>query len=315
MLFLSQADVRGLLDTDELIEALAVAFVALSEGLAPAPPRIAVHSAEGLLAAMPGHLAGAGLEVKLVTVFQHNHDRGLPSHQALIALFDDATGTPLALMDGTHITAARTAASAALAIRVLARDDAAVLAILGAGVEGRHHLEAVPRVRNFTDIRVANRTPARAAALAGLHPSARATASFEEAVRGADVVCCCTHAPEPVLRYGWLRPGTHVSSVGANFEGPELDHETVQSGRLVVESRAAFLPPPAGCVELQGMPAADAAELGEVISGRLPGRQTAEQVTVYKSMGHSVEDGAAAWLVYERALERGAGQVLNVAGV
>lgn len=314
MLFLNQADVRALLDPDELVDALAAAFVALSDGSASAPPRIAVRSADGLLGAMPAHLPGAGLAVKLVSVFPGNHDHSLPSHQALIVLFDDATGVPVAVMDGTHITAARTAGSAALATRVLAVEDAHVLAILGAGVEGRYHLDALPRVGDFTEIRIASRAAYRAVALARRHPLARAVSSFEEAVRGADVVCCCTHSAEPVLQYQWLCAGAHVNSIGANVDGPELDHDTVRKGRLVVESRVAFQPPPAGCAELQGLPADAAAELGEVISGRLPGRESAQQITVYKSMGHAVEDAAAARLVYGRAMQQGVGQQLSLNG-
>jgi ornithine cyclodeaminase/alanine dehydrogenase-like protein (mu-crystallin family) len=314
MLVLTQADVRALLDPDELVDALAAAFVALSDGAVSAPPRIAAASADGLLAAMPVHLPGAGLEVKVVSVFPGNHRSGLPSHQALIVLFDDATGTALAVMDGTHITAARTAGAAALATRVLAAEDAHVLAILGAGVEAAHHLDAVPRVRSFTEIRIANRTHERAVALAQHNPTARAVASFEEAVRGADVVCCCTHADEPVLHLRWLNGGTHVNSVGANFDGPELDEDTIRASRLVVESRVAFQPPPAGCVELQGIAPGSAAELGEVIAGRLPGRESAHQVTVYKSMGHAVEDAVAAHLVYERAMQRGVGRQLSLDG-
>jgi alanine dehydrogenase len=314
MLVLTQSDVRALLDPDELVDALAAAFVALSDGAVSVPPRIAAASTDGLLAAMPVHLPGANLEVKLVSVFPGNHDRGLPSHQALIALFDDATGTPLAVMDGTHITAARTAGAAALATRLLAVEDAQVLAILGAGVEGRYHLDAIPRVRNFTEIRIANRTHERAVALAQRNSMARAVASFEEAVRGADVVCCCTHAAEPVLHHRWLRGGAHVNSVGASFDGPELDDDTIRTARLVVESRVAFQPPPAGCLELQGMPPDAAAELGEVIAGRLPGRDSADQVTVYKSMGHAVEDAAAAHLVYERAMQRSIGRHLSLDG-
>ncbi len=311
MLFLDQADARELLDPDELVDALTAAFAALSDGLASAPPRIAARAPNGLLAAMPVHLPGAGLEVKLVSVFADNPEHGKPSHQALILLFDDSTGTPLAVMDGTHITAARTAGSAAVATRLLAVEDARVLAILGAGVEGRYHLDAIPRMRNFAEIRIANRTVEGAVALAERHPLARAVGSFEEAVRGADVVCCCTHSSEPVLRYEWLREGAHVNSVGANFDGPELDHNTVTKGRLVVESRVAFQPPPAGCVELQGIPADAAVELGEVISGRAAGRDSSQQITVYKSMGHAVEDAAAARLVYERAVQQGAGQALS----
>jgi alanine dehydrogenase len=314
MLFLDQADVRALLDPDELVDTLAAAFVALSEGLTNAPPRIAATSPSGLLAAMLVHLPSAGLGVKLVSVFPGNHDRSLPSHQALIVLFDDTTGELVAMMDGTHITAARTAGSAALSTRVLAVEDARVLTILGAGVEGQSHLDAITRVRKFAEIRIANRTPERATALAERHPLARPVSTFEEAVRGADVVCCCTHSPNPVLQYGWLRPGAHVTSVGANFDGPELDHDTISSSRLVVESRVAMQPPPAGCIELQGMAADSVVELGEVISGKLPGRDSSQQITVYKSMGHAAEDAAAARLVYDRAVKQGSGQEISLNG-
>jgi ornithine cyclodeaminase/alanine dehydrogenase-like protein (mu-crystallin family) len=129
--------------------------------------------------------------------------------------------------------------------------------------------------------------------------------SFEEAVRGADVVCCCTDSATPILDFSWLSPGVHVTSVGS---GAELDPETVRRGRLFVESRVAFQPPPAGTAELAGLDPSRAAELGEVVAGTAPGRQDPDEVTVYKSMGHAVEDAAAAGLVYRRAQREGAGQ-------
>jgi ornithine cyclodeaminase/alanine dehydrogenase-like protein (mu-crystallin family) len=215
-------------------------------------------------------------------------------------------------MDGRHITAVRTGAAAAVAAGALARADAEVLAILGAGVQGRSHLEALPRVRDFRDIRVASRTPAHAAALASLHPAARPVGSFQEAVEGADVVCCCTDAREPVLEAAWLAPGTHVSSVGGTF-GPELDAGTVRAGRVFVEWRgAALAPPPAGAHELQGLGGDAVTELGEVLAGSRPGRTSGEEITVYKSTGHAVEDAAAARLVYERARKAGAGLAVEL---
>jgi alanine dehydrogenase len=245
-------------------------------------------------------------------VFPGNHQRGTPSHQALIALFDPADGTPLALLDGTRITAARTGAAAAVAAGALARPDAAVLAILGAGVQGHSHLEAFPLVRDFGEIRVASRTPGHARALAEGHPMARAAGSFQEAVAGADVVCCCTDAREPILEAGWLAPGAHVSSVGGTF-GPELDPEIVRSSRVFVEWRgAATNRPPAGAHDLQGLDPAAVTEIGEVLAGTRPGRTSRDQVTVYKSTGHAVEDAAAAGLVYRRALETGTGTSITI---
>ena len=298
MLVLSQEEVERLLDVDQLLDALERAFVELSAGRASVPPRIAAFSERGLLGAMPGYVDGV-LAAKLVTLFP-DHE---PSHQALIAVFDAETGTPTAVMDGTHITAVRTGGGSAVATRALARDDARVLTILGAGVQGRSHLDAVGRVRDFQEVRIASRNPEHAHAFAE-ETGATAVDTFEEAVAGADVVCACTSTAEPVLRRDWLDPGTHVTSVGSSMDGPELDRETVTAGLLVIESRVAFQPPPAGSHELQGLDPSVAVELGEVLSGSHPGRTSAEEITVYKSMGHAVEDAAAAAIVLERAKTR-----------
>jgi ornithine cyclodeaminase/alanine dehydrogenase-like protein (mu-crystallin family) len=307
LLYLSRADVERLLDLDALVTILGEAFRALSAGRASTPPRTAARSAAGMLGVMPGFVPGLGLEAKLVSVFPGNHEAGLPSHQALIALFDGEVGRPLAVMDGTYITAVRTAAASALSARLLARPEARVLAILGAGVQGAAHLQALVRAGRFDEVRIASRSHDHAEALASRNPLARAMRSFEDAVRGADLVCCCTDAPEPILRHAWLAAGTHVTSVGANTRGPELDPETVRAGRLFVESRVAFEPPPAGTAELAGLDPSLAAELGEVVSGKAPGRTSEAEITVYKSMGHAVEDAAAARLVYDRALAEGGG--------
>lgn len=306
MLFLAQTEVRRLLDLGLLIDSLERAFVELSAGRASVPPRTAaLVQGRGFLGAMPGYFDGV-LETKLVSVFADNHAVGLPTHQALIALFDDQTGSPLAVMDGTAITAVRTGAASAVATRALARKDSRVLAILGAGVQARSHVEAVTRVRNFAEIRIASRTRAHAEAIAE-ELGAVVSTSFEEAVRGADVICACTDADEPVLRREWLAGGEHVNSVGVSKEGPELDRATVQAGLLVVESRVAFEPYPAGAHELQGLDPEDAAELGEVLAATRDGRTSPEQITVYKSMGHAVEDASAAGIVYSRARELGVG--------
>jgi ornithine cyclodeaminase len=305
MLVLTRAQVRELLDLDLLLDALERAFVELSAGRTSVPPRIAANTQRGFLAAMPGYADGV-LETKLVSVFPGNHAAGLPSHQATIAVFDDETGTPLALLDGTEITATRTGASSAVSTRALAREDARVLAVLGAGVQGRSHIEAARRVRDLEEIRVASRNADHARALAE-EVGGVAFDSFEYAVSGADVVCACTDAGEPVLRADWLGPGTHVTSVGASREGPELDQATVTAGLLVVESCVAFEPYPAGAHELQGLDPDSAVELGEVLAGTREGRTSSERITVYKSMGHAVEDVAAAGLVYRRAREQGIG--------
>ncbi len=313
LLFLSRVDVERVLDVDTMLEALAQALVAHSSGQASVPPRVAVRIGErGLLGVMPGYIPSVALETKLVSVFPENDAHGMPSHQALIALFDENDGTPLALMDGTYITAIRTGGAAAVATRILSREDATVLAILGAGTQGRSHLETFPRVRDFNEIRIASRNHHRARELAGHHPNARAVESFEEAVRGADVVACCTDAREPILRLGWLAPGVHVSAIGGTF-GRELDAETVAASRVFVEWRGAVTsPPPAGAHELQGMDPDAVTEVGEVIAGKRAGRQSRDEITLYKSTGHAVEDAATARLVYDRALEQGVGTRLTL---
>ncbi|TMF43204.1 MAG: ornithine cyclodeaminase family protein [Chloroflexi bacterium] len=294
-----------------MLDALGDALVAFSSGITVVPPRVAVRVPDaGLLGSMPGYVPGVALEVKLVSVFPGNHHRGLPSHQGLIALFDEGDGAPLAVMDGTYITAIRTGGTAAVATRALAREDARVLAILGAGVQGASHLETFPRVRDFDEIRIASRDAGKAARLASRYPRARVASSFEDAVRGADVVACCTDAREPVVRREWLKAGTHVSSVGGTF-GPEIDPEIMSAARVFVEWRgAATNAPPAGAYELQGMDADKLTEVGEVLAGTRPGRTSEDEVTVYKSTGHAVEDAATARLVYDRARAEGVGASL-----
>jgi ornithine cyclodeaminase len=315
MLVLTQPEVRELLDLDRLVDALAEAHAELTAGRASMPARIAalVSEREGLLGAMPSYLPSAGLACKLVTLFPHNRDR--ETHQALICVFDPENGTPLALMDGTFVTATRTAAGSALATRLLAREDARVLALVGTGVQARTHARAIPRVRPIEEIRVAGRDRTKAETLAAeLGPTARAVDSYEEALRGADVVAATTHATEPVVRREWLSPGAHVNSVGLNPAGREVDEATVAEALLVVESReSALAPPPAGAPELAGIDGGRVhAELGELVSGARPGRTSPEQLTLYKSVGVAVQDAAAAALVLSAARERGIGREIDL---
>jgi ornithine cyclodeaminase len=308
MILLRREEVAGLLEPDALVEAVSSALLDLSAGRASVPARIASFTPAGLLGAMVGYVPSLDtLAAKLVSVFPANV--GAPTHQALIAVFDPRSGTPIALMDGEEITAQRTAAASALATRLLAREDARVLAVIGTGVQARSHARYVARVRKFREIVVAGRDPAKAAALA-TDLGAR-SAGIEEAVRSADVICAATHAREPVVERSWLRPGAHVNSVGLNPQGRELGS---LSGVLVaVESRAsAFAPPPAGANDLRGFPAADAVELGELLSSARPGRTSEDQVTVYKSVGVAAEDAAAASLVLRRARERGVGAFVGL---
>ncbi len=299
MLFLDRAQVERRLDLPALLDVLSSALIDLTAGRASAPPRIAARAPHGLLAAMPGCAAGV-LGAKLVTVFPENESRGLPGHQALIALFDAGNGAPLAVLDGTAITAARTGLVSALATRALAREDARVLTIIGSGVQARSHLAALPLARKFAEIRVAGRNRERVAAVAAA-ACAEPYSEIEAAVRGADVVCCCTHADQPILNRKWLAPGAHVNSVGIG--GCELDRATVDSaGVLAVESMVAFDPFPAGAFELQGVDPSRGVELGALLAQGGAAHRRGDEITVYKSVGHAVEDVAvAAWVVRQAA--------------
>ena len=326
MLVLTRHEVEGLLDPDLLRDAVRTALMDLSAGRTSMPTRIAAMVAErdGLLAAMPAYLPAANaLVTKLVSLFPRNTDR--PTHQAVIVAFDASTGTPTALLDGEAITAARTAAGSALATDLLARRDAKTLVIVGTGVQARAHLMAVSRVRDFAVVAVAGRDLEKAKALASAHREAtgravRVFTTVEQGVHDADVVCACTHTAEPVIRREWLRDGAHVTSVGYNTAGREVDEGTVVDALVVVESRgAALAAPPSGSNDLN-WPIRDGritkehvhAELGEIAAGTRPGRANGRQITLYKSVGVAVEDAAAAALVLRLAHERGVGKTIEM---
>jgi ornithine cyclodeaminase/alanine dehydrogenase-like protein (mu-crystallin family) len=314
MLVLGRRHVEELLDPDALVEALAVAMADLSAGHASVPPRnFAKVDDAGLLAAMPAYLPTQQvLAAKLVLVFPANAAKGLETHQAVIGVFDPATGVPVAIVDGASITAARTAAGSALATKLCARQNATVLAIIGTGVQARSHVRAVPRVRNITDILVAGRTPGKVEAFAA-EIGARVAPSYAAAIEAADIVCCCTHATEPVVQRKWLRPGAHVNAVGFTT-GPELDPAVFADAMVVVESRAAAIGEyPNGAVDLTTavnlglLKVADIQEVGELVQHLGPGRIDENQITVYRSVGVAVQDAAAAGLVLAAARAKGVG--------
>lgn len=313
ILMLTRAEVQQSLDLDALLDALDASFQALSDGAVDAPARSGVSApGAGFLLVMPAYRPTEPMAVKVVSVFQGNERLGIPGHQALICMFDSETGTPIAVMDGTYITAIRTAGAAALSTRLLARKDARVLAILGAGVEGHAHLTMLPRVRDFSEIRVASRDSSHARSLAAADPRAQAVESFEDAVRGADVICLCTASGTPVIELGWVSAGAHITSVGYMPPAGELPQEVIEYGHLFVETRLAFAPPPAGCGELTGLDPNSGTELGEVSLGRRPGRQSDHELTVYKSMGHASEDLAAASIAYQHAKQQRVGRIVTL---
>lgn len=325
MLYLRRRDVEPLLDTLTLVDALAKAMADLSAGHASVPPRVGarVAEADGILGAMPGYSPAVGvLAAKLVSIFPRN--TSIPSHQALIVVFDPATGTPIAVMDGEAITAARTAAGSALSIQLLAREDARVLAVLGTGVQAHAHALAATAVHPFHEVRIAERTPGKAARMAEQlaaagHP-AHAVGSWAEACDGADVVCATTSSPEPVVQRAWLRPGVHVTSVGSSSPtGREVNDDTVAEALVAVEARdTAGQPYPAGTADVREplerglVDAAHIVEIGELVSGSRTGRTGPEQITFYKSVGLAVQDAAAAAVVLAAAHERGLGVGLEL---
>jgi ornithine cyclodeaminase/alanine dehydrogenase-like protein (mu-crystallin family) len=302
VLILTRADVEAALEPAALIDAVSGAFQALSAGAADAPPRQAVSGEDGSLLVMGGRVADGPIAVKLVGVVPGNAAVGLDVHLATVVLVDATTGAALALMDGEAITAVRTAAGSALATRACARENASVLAIVGSGVQARAHLELLPLVRSFADVRLVARDPSAAERL-GVAPGT---------VEGADVICLCTGSTTPVLLAADVAAGTHVNSVGFAPPGGELDPDLAARARLIVETRGAFSAPPAGAAELAGLDPSTGIELGEVLSGRAPGRTSDDEITVYKSIGHITEDAAAARLVYETALERGLGREISL---
>ncbi|MDX8482786.1 ornithine cyclodeaminase family protein [Mesorhizobium sp. VK24D] len=313
VLILSEAEVKTCIDLRQLLDALADGFEALSSGkvVNPARPQLDIPQA-GYSLAMPAWMAGMHLTVKIVNVFEGNIARGIPSHLATIHLFDPQTVLPVCVMDGTYITAVRTSGSAVLSVRELARRDAKVATVVGAGVQAGQHLRLLPLVRDFAEIRVVSKEFADAQALAALHPGVVAVTDIEAAVRSSDVVCLATHSYEPVISAEWVRPGTHVSSVGVAPPGGELPLGLVGGAALFVETSDAFAPTPVGSCELAGIDPETGTELGEMLLGVRPGRVSADQITVYKAMGVAMEDMVAADLAYREAIHRGIGSVASL---
>ena len=292
---LDEAAVRKLLRMEDLIPVMARALAELSAGSVVQPVRVMLPIAEhrGFLGVMPAY--GGALGAKLVTFYPHN--QGIHSHHATILLFRPETGEPLATMDGRLITEMRTAAVSAVATRLLARPDASVLAILGSGVQARSHLEAMRLVRDVREVRVWS--PRNARAFAERH-GVRATATAEEAVRGADLVVVATSSETPVLEGRWLAPGAHVNAVGApRPTWRELDDDVLARARLYVESREAATRE-SGDVIAAGRVFA---EIGEVVAGGRPGRESPQEITLFKSVGVAIEDVASADHVYRTALK------------
>ena len=327
-LVLSQTEVRELLPMDRCIDLMAEALTGLSAGEAVNPLRhgIFLPDRSGLLGLMPGYTAEpAVLGLKVIAIFPDNHGSELDSHQGIVALFDTQNGQPLAILEASEITAIRTAAASGLATRLLAREDASELAILGSGTQARTHLEAMAAVRPLNKVRVfsphrEHREEFAAKARRRLSLPVRAVDSSEEAVRGADLICTTTTSADPVVHGTWIQPGAHINAAGSSVASHrELDTESVVRARLFVDCREStvneagdfLIPKQEGAVtddHIQG-------ELGEILLGRIQGRQSADEVTLFKSLGVAVEDLAAATYVYTEAKARGVGTGVELGGL
>jgi len=321
LLVLSAADAHALLTYPDCTEVVAAALAARARGEVHQPPRMFVRpeGEPGLMALMPVIWPGreTGYALKAICLFPGNPAVGKDAHQGVVLLSSEETGEPVAIMNASAVTEIRTAAASAVATRALARPDATELAIIGTGVQARSHLRALAETRSLTGIRVAGRTPERAAAFAAALPGhagvpVRACASAEAAVAGAGIVVTATSAAEPVVRREWLAPGCHINAVGAySPRTRELDTATVAGAALFADSRESasneagdlLLPLAEGAITADHL----RAELGEVLTGQAAGRTSAEEITVFKSLGLAVEDLAAAVHVARLAAERGAG--------
>jgi ornithine cyclodeaminase/alanine dehydrogenase-like protein (mu-crystallin family) len=327
VLFVNEAGVRRLLTMDVCVPLMRDALCALSRGDAVQPLRSLVRlpDGSGLLGLMPGYLGDPqSFGLKVVTVMPGNHGTPYDSHQGVVMLFAVKHGEPLAVMDASSITAIRTAAASAAATDALARPDAGDLALIGSGTQAHTHLAAMRAVRPLRRVRVwsrnrenAERFAREAKASAGI--VIEAASSAEEAVRGADLVCTTTSSREPVLQGSWLAPGAHVNAVGSCFPAArELDTEAVKRSRFVTDCRES-------CVKEAGdflIPLREGAigdshllgEIGDVFLGKLQGRTSPEDITVYESLGVAIEDLASAHAIHRRAIERGEGEWLEWGG-
>jgi ornithine cyclodeaminase len=322
---LTEQHVHALLPMTDLISAMESALAKFSAGevLQPVRSVLMVGPTKAYFGLMPAFVpAPASLGAKLVTVFGENHARGLPSHLATILLLDPDTGSLIALMDGRYITEARTAAVSAVSARFLAKPKASTLAIIGSGVQARSHLEALQHVRQLEQVRIwSPRAHSRQQFVDDMSPQVpipiTACATAEDAVRAADLIVLVTSSKTPVVMDAWVSPGAHVMCIGAcRPDQREMDPQLVKRARLFVDSRAAALVESGDIVMSMAEGVFDAShvrgEIGELVLGRVTGRASDEDITIFKSLGMAVEDVVAADLVFRRASESGAGTELTL---
>jgi ornithine cyclodeaminase len=321
LLILTHTEIAELLPMRACIEVMAEALTALARGEVHQPQRMIVRPPEAseLLALMPVHRAGSSpiFGLKAICVFPDNPARGLDAHQGGVLLFDGATGEPLALLNASAITAIRTAAVSGVATRLLARADACELALIGAGVQARTHLAALACVRELRRARVVSREREHAEQfVAEMQPQCsfpvEAVASAAAAVRDADLIVTATSAHAPVLQREWIAAGAHINAVGTySAAAREIDGATMAAASLFVDRREAAMIEAGDYVLARAEGAITdehiRAELGEVLTGAKQGRTSAQEITLFKSLGLAVEDLAAAEYLYNQARAQGAG--------
>jgi len=317
---LSRADVQAAVGMAAAIDAVAGAYEELSAGRAQSPVRLGLEAPGGVALFMPAYLMDSGaMGAKIVSMFQGNPARGLASIHGVVLLVDPETGVPTAIMDGTYLTALRTGAGSGVATRVLARDDARVLTVFGAGAQARTQIEAVRAVRPIEEVRIVSRGGRSAEALAQELEGVEAHALTDpsEAVRGADVICAATTSSTPVFPGRAVDPGVHVNGVGSFKPGmQEVDAELLLRARVVVDARDAALEEAGDLV----IPIRDgvfgenhiAAEIGEILAGTAPGRSSPTEITYFKSVGNAVQDMAVAQLALREAQSRALGQEIEL---
>jgi ornithine cyclodeaminase/alanine dehydrogenase-like protein (mu-crystallin family) len=312
MRFIDREEISRRLTYEVCIPIVREAMIAFSRGETKQLLRSILPLSEGrLFGVMPGAMgAHAAFGAKLISVFHGNFARGVQSHQGLVILFDPESGAPVCVLDAGEITAIRTASASAVATDALARKDARRLALLGYGEQAATHARAIAKVRNLESIVVWGRSPARAQNFAERMQSELAipivlAADVRSAVADADIICTVTSAAEPILQGDWVRPGTHLNLVGSSHAGPcEVDNALVVRSRFIADSREGVLSQGAEFLRAKaaGLIGEEhiVAEIGQVLAGDIEGRRSSEEITVYKSLGHIVQDLASAWALCSR---------------
>jgi ornithine cyclodeaminase len=313
MRFIDREEVARRLTYEVCIPIVRDAMIAFSKGETRQLLRSIIPLAEGrLFGVMPGAMGGRSpFGAKLISVFPENFALGKQSHQGLVILFEPESGAPVCVVDAGEITAIRTAAASAVATDVLARKDSSRLAILGYGEQAATHARAISKVRNLESIAIWGRSHERARAWAERMQKEIAAAvvtaeTVERAVAKADIICTVTSAAEPILKGAWVRPGTHLNLVGSSHAGPsEVDNDLVVRSRFIADSREGVLAQGAEFLRAKAAgligDAHIVGEIGQVLAGEIEGRRSAAEITVYKSLGHVVQDLSTAWALYSQA--------------